>query len=117
MIGWKPDRSRDKNFIQIVLPNYAQACDQIDPNISLRKLENMNIPDELLRWVEYILTKRKQRVKIGSITSEWLEIWGTVQQGTLFGVLCFICMINDLETNCCTIKYVDFTTIYSYVWV
>ena len=64
----------------------------------------MNILDELLKWVESFLSKRKQGVKIRSITSEWLEIWGTVQQGSLFGVL--------KQTAVQYIKYVDYTTIY-----
>lgn len=41
-----------------------------------------------------------------------MEVWGTVPQGTLIGVLCFVCMINDLGTECPTVKYVDDTTIY-----
>ena len=72
----------------------------------------MNIPDPLLRWIESFLTQRQQRVKLGSTFSDWLEIWGTVPQGTLLGVLCFIAMINDLKTDCPTVKYVDDTTIY-----
>jgi len=55
---------------------------------------------------------RRQRVKIGQSTSEWLDIWGTVPQGTLIGVLCFIDLINDLTTTSRTIKYVDDTTLY-----
>ena len=106
------DNSRKKNFIQIVLLDYAKAFDHINPNILMQKLTNMDIPDPLLRWVECFLMNRRQRVKIGTTTSEWLEIWGTVPQGTLIGVLCFICMINDLQTDCTTVKYVDDTSIY-----
>jgi len=67
----------------------------------------------LLRWVENFLIGRQLRVKIGQDFSDWLEIWGTVPQGTLLGVLCFVCMINDLSTGCETIKYVDDTTLYN----
>lgn len=106
------DDWRKQNFIRVVLLDYAKAFDHIDPNILIRKLEAMNIPDPLLRWIESFLMGRRQRVKIGSVTSDWIEVWGTVPQGTLIGVLCFLCMINDLETDCTTIKYVDDTTIY-----
>ena len=58
------------------------------------------------------LCDRRQRVKVGQHYSDWLEVWGTVPQGTLLGVLCFICMINDLQTDCTTLKYVDDTTVY-----
>jgi hypothetical protein len=106
------DNSNNKNFVHVVLLDYAKAFDHIDPNILMKKLEAMDIPDPLLRWLESFLTDRKQRVKIGSTLSDWLDIWGTVPQGTLLGVLCFIAMINDLHTDCPTIKYVDDTTIY-----
>ena len=53
-----------------------------------------------------------QRVKIGQSYSEWLNVWGTVPQGTLLRVLCFLCLINDLSTSCKSVKYVDDTTIY-----
>jgi hypothetical protein len=106
------DTSRDKNFVHVILLDYAKAFDHVDPNILLRKLQNLDIPDPLLRWIESFLIDRQQRVKIGSSLSEWVKIWGTVPQGTLLGILCFICMINDLQTPNPTIKYVDDTTIY-----
>ncbi len=106
------DDSRLKQFVKIVLLDYSKAFNHIDPNILMRKLEALNIPDPLLKWIEAFLSHRKQRVKIGSTLSEWCEVWGNVPQGTLIGVLCFICMINDLRTECPTIKYVDDTTIY-----
>ena len=40
-------------------------------------------------------------------------MWGTVPQGTLLRVLFFVCMINDLQTECTTLKYVDDTTVYN----
>lgn len=106
------DDASDRNFIQIVLLDYAKAFDHVDPNILMQKLTCMNIPDALLRWIENFLSHRQQRVKIGCALSDWTEIWGTVPQGTLLGVLCFIVMINDLSTNCSTVKYVDDTTIF-----
>jgi hypothetical protein len=106
------DDSRNKNYVHIVLLDYAKAFDHVDPNILINKLEALDIPYPLIRWTESFLMNRHQRVKIGQYISRWLEIWGTVPQGTLLGVLCFLCMINDLKTECTAIKYVDDTTIY-----
>ena len=106
------DDSRKKNFVHIVLLDYAKAFDHVDANILLSKLQDLEIPDCLLRWVEAFLMERRQRVKIGNTFSDWLNIWGTVPQGTLLGVMCFLCLINDLSTPSNTIKYVDDTTIY-----
>ena len=87
--------------------------DHVNANILLSKLAELYIPDFLLRWVQNFLIGHQQRVKIGHNFSDWLEIWGTVPQGTLLGVLCFICMINDLFTGCETIKNVDDRTLYN----
>ncbi len=32
-----------------------------------------------------------KRIKISHIKSDWREVWGTVPQGKLMGVLCFFC--------------------------
>ena len=106
------DNSKDKSFVQIILLDYAMEFDHINPSL-IEKLAALNIPDFLLRWIESFLINRRQRVKIGTYRYEWVEIWGTVSQGMLIGMLCFIAMLNNLITPCHTIKYVDDTTVYS----
>ena len=66
----------------------------------------------LIRWVHVFLVDRKQRIKIGDVTSDWACINGRVPQGTKLGPLLFITMINDLEVCLPTVKYVDDATSY-----
>ena len=106
----RTDNSKDRNFIHTVLVDYSKAFDRIDPNILLHKLRNLNIPNFLLHWICDFLSQRSQRVKIGDILSQKLDVWGTVPQGTKLGVFLFILMINDLES---TFKSVDDTTVYT----
>ena len=42
------------------------------------------------------LSGRKQRVKIGSVINEWIDILTEVSQGSILGPLIFIVLINDL---------------------
>ena len=106
------DDSRDKNFIHTLLVDYSKAFDRINPNILLNKLNALRIPPFLLHWIADFLSDRTQRVKIGESLSDELEIWGIVPQGTKLGVFLFLLMINDLETNVPTYKYVDDTTLF-----
>ena len=42
------------------------------------------------------LSGRKQRVKISSVINEWIDILTEISQGSIFGPLIFIVLINDL---------------------
>ncbi len=100
-----------KNFARVLLLDYRKAFDLIDHSILLQKLENLGVPDFLLKWIASFLTNRTQRVKIDStIMSEWGQLNGGVPQGTKLGPILFLCMINDLSLNLPTYKYVDDTS-------
>ena len=45
------DDSKNKNFVQVILLDYAKAFDHVD-HILLAKLRALDIPDGLLRWVK-----------------------------------------------------------------
>ncbi len=100
-----------KNFARVLLLDYRKAFDLIDHSILLKKLENLEVPPVLLRWIASFLTSRTQRVKINNNTmSEWGHLNGGVPQGTKLGPILFLCMINDLSLDIPTFKYVDDTS-------
>ena len=51
-------------------------------------------------------------MKIDDMRSEWVNIKADVPQGTLLGPHCFVLHINDLHTDCATVKYVDDSTLW-----
>ena len=106
------DDSKANNYVHVLLLDYSKAFDRINGNILLQKLEDYNIPEFLILWVESFLSERSQQVKIGNSRSSWTDIWGNVPQGTLLGIMLFLIMINDLETCCPSVKFVDDSTIY-----
>ena len=58
------------------------------------------------------LSDRKQRVKLSSdCRSEWGLVPAGVPQGAKLGPWLFLLMVNDLEVDALTWKYVDDTTI------
>lgn len=101
--------------IRILLLDFRKAFDLIDHNILLAKLCSLGVPSVLLRWVHAFLMDRNQRIKIGETTSDWCHVHGGVPQGTKLGPLLFITMINDMELELPTIKYVDDTTLYEVI--
>ena len=98
--------------VRVLLLDFRKAFDLVDHRILLQKLANTGIPNFLLRWIASFLTERKQRVKMGSTMSEWVQIYGGVPQGTLLGPTGFLVHINDLQTVCNTCKYVDDSSVW-----
>ena len=94
---------------KFVLLDFAKAFDHIDHRTLLRKFQGM--PEHLFSWLSAFLLDRKQRVKMGNITSEWIHINGGVPQGTVVGPRAFMQMMIDLATVVNHYKYVDDTTL------
>ena len=78
----------------------------------LDKISKTGTPAFLNSWLYSFLQDRQQRVKIGDSFSEWTHMNAGVPQGTLLGPLTFLIHINDLNTDCSSIKYVDDTTLW-----
>ena len=71
---------------------------------------------DVLKLIKNYLSKRKQRVKINSLYSNWRDITIGALQGSVLGPLLFNIIINDIlfivnNANICS--YADDTTIYT----
>ena len=100
------------NVIRILFLDFQKAFDLVDNNIVMNKIRNTNAPIFLQNWIHSFLEGRQQRVKINNEVSTLLNMkWG-VPQGTLLGPVTFLLHINDLNTVCNSVKYVDDTTIW-----
>jgi hypothetical protein len=110
--SWLIDLDSGKNIIRILLIDFSKAFDLVDHTILMNKILKLDIPDFLSSWLYSFLCDRRQRVKIGNTFSEWTDINAGVPQGTLLGPSTFLLHINDLQTECHAVKYVDDTTIW-----
>ena len=72
----------------------------------------MDIPVHIVRWMAAFLLNRSHGVKVGPHMSDEGSPNGGVPQGTLSGPKSFLVQINDLQTPCDIVKYVDDSTIY-----
>ena len=93
----------------MVVTDFSKAFDCVDHTLAIQKLYNLGVRSEIIPWIADFLTSRRQRVQYHSALSEWEILSCGVPQGTKFGPIIFIALINDASENAIThsFKYVD----------
>jgi len=90
---------------------FRKAFDSVNHNLLLQKLYNKNAPHQLINWFFSYLQQRSQRVRVSTHHSRWLQLKGGMPQGSRLGPLCFLALVDDLNSDCLVHKYVDDTTL------
>ena len=85
-----------KWIIGTLLIDLSKAYDCIQHDLLLAKLEAYGFSTKSLQFIKSYLKGRKQRVKINSVFSRWLEIHFGIPQGSILGPLLFNIFLNDI---------------------
>ena len=102
-------KGSDTNKIsRVLMIDFSKAFDRIDHTILLRKIIQLGVPGWLCKWAASFLQNRTQRTKYKAHYSEWERCIAGVPQGTKFGPLGFIVLINDLNVD---LKFIDDSTV------
>lgn len=82
--------------VDVMYTDFEKAFDRVDHMILLRKLYELGIRGNLLRWVESYLLNRSQAVVVGGSCSDYVNITSGVPQGSILGPLLYACYLYDV---------------------
>ena len=96
--------------------NFMKSFDKVPYAGLQKKLESYGIGGNLLKWISSFVTGRRQRVRVGSATSEWSGLTSGIPQGSVLGPILFVIYINDLpdalKNSSTAMMYADDTKVY-----
>lgn len=97
MVNMITDSLASGGMALAVLLDVRKCFDLIDRDILMVKLENYGVRGVALDWFRDYFTNRKQRVHVNGFVSEFLcDIDLGVLQGSILGIILFLCFINDI---------------------
>jgi len=114
--NWQANLDKS-NIIGNVLIDLSKAYDCLPHDLLIAKLASYGVDHHSLTLIYDYLKHRRQRVRVGSTFSKWLEIVLGVPQGSILAPILFNIFINDLiyfaqESEIC--NFADDNTLYAF---
>ena len=107
----------DKEVVCAAFLDLSKAFDSISRDILLEKLKALNFDSNAVSMINSFLRFRIQKVILPSCTSDWIQLYQGVPQGSVLGPLLFNIYVNSLYTcidhKCSVVQYADDTMVFT----
>ena len=85
-----------KKIVAILSSDMSKAFDSLSPQLLINKLQAYNFSDKAIQLIQSYFQGRENRVRIGSITIDWVVVKRGCPQGSTFGPLMWNIFQNDM---------------------
>ncbi|MDD9361342.1 MAG: reverse transcriptase family protein, partial [Anaplasma sp.] len=98
---------------ELIQLDFKQAFDRVDHSILLKKLSDIGVSGNFLKWITSFLLGRTQRVVFGGEMSSLAEVMSGIPQGSVLGPTLFNIFIDDITRilRCTPLLYADDLTL------
>ena len=93
--NWKTELDR-KNFVGVLSSDMSKAFNSLCPSLLINKLQAYNFSENSINLIRSYFEQRENRVRMGTVTSDWKVVGRGCPQGSTFGPLMWNIFQNDL---------------------
>ena len=96
---WRADLD-SKKVVGVLSSDMSKAFDSLSPQLLINKLQVYKFSDKAIQLIRSYFSGRENRVRIGSVISDWVEVKRDCPQGSTFGPHMWNIFQNDMNIGC-----------------
>jgi len=92
---WRADLD-SKKVVGVLSSDMSKAFDSLSPQLLINKLQAYKFSEKAMQLIRSYFSGRENRVSVGSVISDWVEVKRGCPQGSMFGPLIWNTFQNDM---------------------